>query len=110
MDEKRLENIENMLKLILIKTDLILSKMQLDEQLAINNHRPDWMNEDEMYDEALSVVMEAGKASPALLQRRLRIGYARAARLMDIFEEKGVVGPAEGAKPRKVLAEKEDLE
>jgi S-DNA-T family DNA segregation ATPase FtsK/SpoIIIE len=58
--------------------------------------------EDDMYADAKLVVMEAGKASASLLQRRLRVGYARAARLLDILEEKGVIGPGEGAKPREV--------
>ncbi len=57
---------------------------------------------DELYSEAVAVVRRAKKASASLLQRRLKVGYARAARLLDIMEEKGVVGPAEGAKPRKV--------
>jgi S-DNA-T family DNA segregation ATPase FtsK/SpoIIIE len=57
---------------------------------------------DEMYDEAKNVVINSGKASASLLQRRLRVGYARAARLLDILEEKGVIGPGEGAKPREV--------
>lgn len=58
--------------------------------------------DDIMYDEAKVVVAQAGKASASLLQRRLRVGYARAARLLDILEEKGVIGPGEGAKPREV--------
>lgn len=58
--------------------------------------------EDEMFDEAVAVVKNAGKASASLLQRRLRVGYARAARLLDLMEEKGVIGPADGAKPRDV--------
>ena len=58
--------------------------------------------EDPLYEEAKKVVVEAKKASASLLQRRLRIGYARAARLIDILEARGVVGPGEGAKPRKV--------
>jgi S-DNA-T family DNA segregation ATPase FtsK/SpoIIIE len=58
--------------------------------------------QDPLYEEAKRVVIEARKASASLLQRRLRIGYARAARLIDILEEKGVVGPGEGAKPREV--------
>ena len=57
---------------------------------------------DELYDEAIRVVREAKKASASLLQRRLKVGYARAARLLDIMEEKGIVGPGEGAKPREV--------
>ena len=59
--------------------------------------------EDPLYEEAKRVVVEARKASASLLQRRLRIGYARAARLIDMLEQKGVVGPGEGAKPREIL-------
>lgn len=58
--------------------------------------------EDDMYEAAKEEVMRAGKASASLLQRRLRVGYARAARLLDILEDKGVIGPGEGAKPREV--------
>lgn len=58
--------------------------------------------EDSLYEEAKRVVLEARKASASLLQRRLKIGYARAARLLDILENRGVVGPGEGAKPREV--------
>jgi S-DNA-T family DNA segregation ATPase FtsK/SpoIIIE len=61
---------------------------------------------DELYDEAVRVVSEAQKASASLLQRRLQVGYARAARLLDLMEEKGVIGPGNGAKPRDVFVEK----
>ena len=57
---------------------------------------------DDLYDSAKDVVLGAKKASASLLQRRLKVGYARAARLMDILERKGVVGPSDGAKPRAV--------
>lgn len=60
-------------------------------------------SEDPMYDEAKKVVTEAGKASTSYIQRRLRIGYSRAARLIDELEDNGVIGPAEGSKPRKIL-------
>ncbi|HET8581591.1 MAG TPA: DNA translocase FtsK 4TM domain-containing protein [Candidatus Paceibacterota bacterium] len=60
-------------------------------------------DEDDLYAEARQAVIEAGKASTSYLQRKLRVGYARAARLMDILEERGVIGPADGAKPREVL-------
>ena len=60
-------------------------------------------SDDELFDQAAEIVIQSGKASASLLQRRLRVGYARAARLIDILEEKGVVGPADGARPRTVL-------
>jgi S-DNA-T family DNA segregation ATPase FtsK/SpoIIIE len=59
--------------------------------------------DDDMYKDAVRVVFESGKASASLLQRRLRVGYARAARLIETMEEQGVVGPADGARPRDVL-------
>jgi len=58
--------------------------------------------DDDLYMDAKEIVLQAGKASASLLQRRLRIGYARAARLIDILEEQKVVGPADGARPREV--------
>ncbi|MBI2612904.1 DNA translocase FtsK [Candidatus Kaiserbacteria bacterium] len=60
-------------------------------------------DDDELYSEAKRTIIEAGKASTSYLQRKLGIGYARAARLMDILEERGVIGPADGAKPREVI-------
>jgi DNA segregation ATPase FtsK/SpoIIIE, S-DNA-T family len=62
---------------------------------------------DEMYDEAVRVVVEIGKASTSTLQRRLRLGYGRAARLIDMMERDGIVGPADGSKPREVLKRKD---
>jgi len=64
----------------------------------------DEADEDDLYEEAKEVVISAGKASTSYLQRKLRVGYSRAARLMDILEERGVIGPADGAKPREILA------
>jgi len=61
------------------------------------------IDEDPLYDQAQDLVMEAGKASASYLQRRLRVGYARAARLLDLLEQNGVIGPGDGAKPREVL-------
>jgi S-DNA-T family DNA segregation ATPase FtsK/SpoIIIE len=59
--------------------------------------------DDELFDDAAEAVIRAGKASTSMLQRRLRVGYARAARLIDLLEEQGVVGPPDGARPRDVL-------
>ncbi len=60
-------------------------------------------DEDELFEDAKATVIQAGKASTSYLQRKLRVGYSRAARLMDILEERGVIGPANGSKPREVL-------
>ncbi len=60
-------------------------------------------DDDELYEEARATVVQAGKASTSFLQRKLRIGYARAARLVDMLEERGVVGAGSGAKPREVI-------
>ncbi len=59
--------------------------------------------DDDLYEEAKDIVTKAGKASTSYIQRKLRVGYARAARLMDILEDKGVIGPADGSKPREIL-------
>src|SRR5699024_2048266 len=67
-------------------------------------------NGDELLPDAINLVVEEGQASISLLQRRLRIGYARAARLIDEMEEREIVGGFEGSKPRKVLITKEDLD
>ncbi|MFA6492846.1 MAG: DNA translocase FtsK [Patescibacteria group bacterium] len=85
------------------------STPQYDE--TILNYRPstdrgatgELLAEDELYEDAKETVVMAGKASASLLQRRLRVGYARAARLLDILEQEGIIGPPDGAKPRDVL-------
>jgi S-DNA-T family DNA segregation ATPase FtsK/SpoIIIE len=60
-------------------------------------------SEDSMYMDAVRCVIEGGKASTSYLQRRLRIGYSRAARIIEEMEEQGIIGPAEGSRPREVL-------
>lgn len=62
---------------------------------------------DEKYDEAVEFVCESGQASISMVQRRLRVGYNRAARMIEIMEREGVIGPSDGVKPREVLARKE---
>lgn len=76
---------------------LVGAKMLSFEEYEKNN------DDDELYEDAVEIVRQAGKASTSFLQRRLKVGYARAARLIDMMEERGVVGPGEGAKPRDVL-------
>jgi S-DNA-T family DNA segregation ATPase FtsK/SpoIIIE len=59
--------------------------------------------DDPLYDKALEVVLQQGKASASYIQRRLKIGYNRAARLVEEMEHRGVVGPAQGSRPRELL-------
>ncbi|MEK8130168.1 DNA translocase FtsK [Paenibacillus filicis] len=66
--------------------------------------------EDELYEQAVQIILEAKQASVSLLQRRMRIGYTRAARLIDTMEARGVVGPYEGSKPREVLVSMEQYQ
>jgi DNA segregation ATPase FtsK/SpoIIIE-like protein len=63
---------------------------------------------DDLYEDAKEAVIEAGKASTSYLQRKLRVGYSRAARLMDMLEEKGVIGAQEGSAPREVLKNRDE--
>jgi S-DNA-T family DNA segregation ATPase FtsK/SpoIIIE len=58
---------------------------------------------DPKYDEAVAVVTETGQAFISMVQRRLRVGYNRAARMIEVMEKEGIVGPADGSKPREVL-------
>ena len=67
-------------------------------------------DEDELLEEAKEIIVAAGKASTSLLQRRLRIGYSRAASILDMLEETGIVGPSNGSKPREILISKEQYE
>ncbi|WIV10914.1 DNA translocase FtsK [Proteiniborus sp. MB09-C3] len=75
-----------------------------------NNFKQSTSESDELLPNAIDIVIDEGQASISLLQRRLKIGYARAARIIDEMEERGVVGGYEGSKPRKVLITKEDYE
>jgi len=75
-----------------------------DEKGRELDANPDGADEnDELFDDAVRLVFEFGKASTSLLQRRLRIGYGRAAHLIDMMERDGIVGPADGSKPREIL-------
>ena len=67
----------------------------------------DGMDQDSLYDEAIDLIKNHGKASASLFQRRLSVGYARAARILDILEDHGLIGPANGAKPREIYLNKD---
>lgn len=74
------------------------------EKLDLENEAVNGNDEDALYESAKEEVIRAGKASASLLQRRLRVGYSRAARLLDLLEDNGVIGQSDGAKPREVFA------
>lgn len=77
-------------------------KMDLENSVEASLASSGDEGDDELFGEAKQIVIEAGKASASFLQRRLKVGYARAARLLDELEDKGIIGPGEGAKPRDV--------
>ncbi len=85
--------------------DHITMSETLDDEKSIIgvNFDDESESDDPLYEEARRFVIEAGKASTSYLQRKLKVGYSRAARLIDLLEENGVVGPAEGSKPREIL-------
>jgi S-DNA-T family DNA segregation ATPase FtsK/SpoIIIE len=74
-----------------------------DERPSVEGSNGDPDENDPLFDDAVRLVFEFGKASTSLLQRRLRIGYGRAAHLIDLMERDGLVGPADGSRPRELL-------
>lgn len=91
------ENVPNFEKQTIPLEDLEKKPLIIDEE----------KEDEELYNQAIKIVLETGRASTSLLQRRLKIGYARAARLLDLMEKNGIVGPQEGSKPRKILIDKD---
>jgi len=80
-----------------------------DEEILKEQQKSTLTNgeKDELYDQAVRVIMESNQASVSILQRRMRLGYTRAARIIDTMELEGLVGPFEGSKPRKILVDRE---
>ncbi len=87
-------------------SDTLPQEINLGEEnnnaLFSSSFEGDSGDDDDLYEDAREAVMQAGKASASYLQRKLKVGYARAARLLDMLEERGVIGPGDGAKPREV--------
>jgi DNA segregation ATPase FtsK/SpoIIIE, S-DNA-T family len=83
--------------------DGFLESPKDDKGRELDLEPEDGQANDEMFEDAVRLVLEFGKASTSLLQRRLRIGYGRAAHLIDMMERDGIVGPADGSKPREIL-------
>ncbi|MCX5693676.1 MAG: DNA translocase FtsK [Candidatus Omnitrophica bacterium] len=80
-----------------------------DDQILKEQQKNSMANgdKDELYDEAVRVIMESNQASVSILQRRMRLGYTRAARIIDMMEMEGLVGPFEGSKPRRILVDRD---
>jgi len=93
------KEVEEVVRFVKEQQEAAYSEEMIPEEIAEDQPAP---VDDELYDQALQIVAEAQSASASLLQRRLRIGYTRAARLIDMMEAHGIVGPYEGSKPREV--------
>jgi len=93
-------------------TDFIKAQAEpvYDEEILKEQHKSLLVTgeKDELYDEAVRIIMESNQASVSILQRRLRLGYTRAARIIDMMEQDGLIGPFEGSKPRKILADRQE--
>ena len=72
-----------------------------------DNYESESDYEDPLYNEIVDYAMQAGKISASLIQRKYRLGYNRAARIIDLLEERGIIGPPNGSKPREVLVKKD---
>lgn len=102
---KEIERVTNRVKLSAVPdfNDEVISLRVAGQKLSGIPDSSIGNSEDSLYEAAIGVIRDNRKASASLLQRRLKVGYARAARLLDILEENGVVGPSNGAKPREIL-------
>lgn len=83
-----------------------LNQMQAEEHNPVSNDKEEY--DDPLYNEIVDFAIKTGKISASLLQRRFRLGYNRAARIVDLLEERGIIGPPNGSKPREVLIKNEE--
>ena len=90
------------------KYDETFTQPVVDDHNPISGDKEDY--EDPLYDQIAEFAVATGKVSASLLQRKFRLGYNRAARVVDLLEERGIVGPANGSKPREVLVKIENKE
>lgn len=88
--------------------DNSITEMQVDDHNPISNDKEDY--EDPLYDQIVDFAISTGKISASLVQRRFRLGYNRAARVIDLLEERGIIGPQNGSKPREILVKLEGKE
>ena len=113
VSEQEIEDLTDFIKeqqkAIYVKEDFDIKQQEKSDQIAETaprSSRSDGdVSDEELYEQALRMVLENNKASVSMIQRRLKIGYARAGRLMDMMEEEGIVGPYQGSKPRDLLVD-----
>lgn len=105
IDDEEVERIVNFIKVENTETQY---KEEIIEQINSNVSKSEG-DEDELLDEAVKIIVEAKQASTSLIQRKLRIGYNRAARIMEQLEEKGYISKRDGSKPRNILITKDEL-
>lgn len=101
------KEVEEVVRFVKEQQEVTYSQEMIPEDVQ---DEPQQVADDELYDQAVQIVCEAQTASASLLQRRLRVGYTRAARLIDMMEAQGVVGPYEGSKPREVRLPRPSVE
>ncbi|MEI7463283.1 MAG: DNA translocase FtsK [Candidatus Taylorbacteria bacterium] len=107
--QQKIDDLSDSLKLISERqnsqyTDIGMHLNKIEDAInSANENMPAGLSNDELYSLARTVVIAAGKASTSYIQRKLCIGYSSAANLMDTLQERGVIGPANGSKPREIL-------
>lgn len=99
------KEIEKVMSFIKAQAEPVFDEEILKEQQKSN--LANGAEKDELYDEAVRIIMETNQASVSILQRRMRLGYTRAGRIVDMMEMEGLVGPYEGSKPRKILVDRD---
>lgn len=106
VSDKEVENVVGAVKDCWGEPDYIDDEIFIDDEEDENSEQTSLFNDgadDPLYEKALDIVIQAGKASASYIQRKLSIGYNRAARLVELMEERGIVGPANGSKPREII-------
>ncbi len=105
------KEVENIVEFVKTETESLYTQDIIDQMNRSDQacDAPDPGDADELLPQAIEIVIEAGQASTSMVQRKLKVGYSRAGRLIDQMEERGIVGPAAGSKPREVLITMQDF-
>jgi DNA segregation ATPase FtsK/SpoIIIE-like protein len=113
--QQKIDDLSDSLKLISERqnsqyTDIVMQLKEIENDInSANENMPEGLTADELYAVARTVVIAAGKASTSYIQRKLDVGYSRAINLMETLEKRGVIGPANGSKPREILITDADI-